>query len=205
MSITAQVVEHPPGTVEGRPDVDDPLLLPQPVDEPGEAVLCARRCQAAGEGELPIRESLPEIVDELPAEDLRHGLDGEEEVLPCADPALAVVAERASRDHAVKVDVMEQSLVPGVKDARETEPPAEGVLRIAGELLERSGHCLEEKVEYGSLVAEREPVQLVRQREDGVVVRHGQEVSPARLEPARLGEGLALRAAPPPAGGGSPV
>jgi hypothetical protein len=69
-----------------------------------------------------------EAVKELAPEDLREGLDVEEEVLRSKDPPSEVFGEDAARDDAVKVDVVSKQLVPGMQDSREangaTEPIA---------------------------------------------------------------------------------
>ena len=82
---------------------------------------------------------------------------------------------------------------PGVQDRREAEVAAE-MARIAPEGGERLGDGPEEEGVEPPGVALSECVQGVRQREDHVEVGDGEQVGPAGVEPALLGEGLAFRA-----------
>jgi len=137
---------------------------------------------------------LAEIGEELPAEDLREGFDGEEEALPRRGPPLAVAGECAAGDEAVEVDMVEELLVPGVQDGREADLGGQAVLGVRGELVQGLGGPMEQDVVDRLLVGECQRVEGVREREDGVEVLDGQKLALACLQPPGLREGLALRA-----------
>src|SRR5208337_4861991 len=66
---------------------------------------------------------------------------------------------------------------------------------IAAKLQECFGGALEEQVENGTLIfllAKHERVEFVRQREDIVKVRHGQQFRLTFFEPLRFDQGLTL-------------
>jgi hypothetical protein len=93
----------------------------------------------------------------------------------------------------VQVRVVHQVLAPTVQDRQEADlrPKMGG---IGGDGAQRLRRSPEQDVVDHRLVLERDGGDLVRQREDHMEVRHGQQLGPAVLEPLCAGERLALGA-----------
>ena len=88
--------------------------------------------------------------------------------------------------------MLAEILPPGVKHGGDAELAAE-VARIPREGLECVDGALEEQAVDEARTVLSERVERVGQREDNVEVRDGQELRAAGLDPARLGQRLALR------------
>jgi len=138
-------------------------------------------------------EGLLEGVQILGPEDLREGAHREEEVRVGGDPSRALWGEGAAGDEAMKVDVLAEVLAPGVQDGGDAEIASQ-VLGIAREGLKRFGRRLEEEMVDQARLVLGEMVESMGEREDDVEVGDGQQLSASVLDPALLGEGLALGA-----------
>ncbi len=90
------------------------------------------------------------------------------------------------------MEVLREGLPPRVKDRRDPDRAAE-VPRIAPEGKEGTGGRAETDRVEDARIALRERVEVVRQREDDVEVRNGQEVGRARREPPLCRQRLTLR------------
>ena len=82
-----------------------------------------------------------------------------------------------------------------MQDAEEPDLSAE-MFGIPGDLEQSLGAGAKQKAVDLALILQRQRSQFMRQREDDMDVRHGQEVPAARLEPAVAGVCLALRTMP---------
>ena len=91
--------------------------------------------------------------------------------------------------------VLLEFLIPGVKDAEESDLRAE-VLGIAGSFEQRRGTAAEEQVIEQALVLEDESGELVGQGEDDMEVRHGQQLRRTRGQPPGTRVALAPGAVP---------
>ena len=92
-----------------------------------------------------------------------------------------------------------QVLSPGVQHAEEADVGAE-MLRVGGDLQQGFGAGAEQQVVDGLLVLQRQPRQLVRQREDDMKVVDRQQFLAASGQPLVASVGLALWAVPVAAG-----
>jgi hypothetical protein len=132
------------------------------------------------------------------SEDLGEGAHGEQEQGPPPslrerDPAPTIDTQPATGDHAVEMDVLGESLPPGVQDGGDAELGTE-VLGISGELLQGSSGGAEEQVIEPARVDADQGAQGVRQGEDDVEVRHRQEQRLLRHQPLGSLGALTLRA-----------
>ncbi len=93
---------------------------------------------------------------------------------------------------AVKVEVIEELLIPGMQDRDEAELTLHAPLWVSGEGLEGVADGGEQEVEQGVLVAEDQGVQLMGESEDDMEVADGDEFVGAVLKPEFLGESLTL-------------
>ncbi len=75
-----------------------------------------------------------------------------------------------------------EGLAPGVEDGGEAELSAE-VLRVASKGLDRLARREEEQIVEDPRSGEGQRAQLVRQREDDMEVRDGEQIGTARREP----------------------
>jgi hypothetical protein len=91
--------------------------------------------------------------------------------------------------------MMQQFLVPGMQNAEESDLSAE-VLGISGDFDERLGAAAEQQTIHHFLVLQGERRQFVRERENDVGVRRGQQFGTPRVEPAVALVVLALGAMP---------
>ena len=93
------------------------------------------------------------------------------------------------------MQVTAQVLRPGVQHQREGADAAQPA-RVGGELGERGGRALHQRVVDPARVHTGQRVELVRQREDQVAVRHVEQLGQPRRAPGIAGAALALRAVP---------
>ena len=172
--------------------VDDPGRGAKPREEGG----LRGRIGECGGGALTAQRVLYEAnrqgVEELPAEDLRERLDGEEEAAPGRDPA-SVGGECAAGDERVHMQVLGEGLAPGVQHEGGGDLAA-GPSRVAAELAQRGRCGGEQQFIDCARIALGERVELVRQGEDEVEVGHRQELGAPSGEPAFLRQRLALGA-----------
>ena len=84
--------------------------------------------------------------------------------------------------------MVQEILPPGVEHGQEPDRGAE-MLRVGGDLEQRGRARAEEQVVHDRLVLQREPREVVRQREDHMVIADRQEFVLTRGEPlvARVG------------------
>ena len=140
-----------------------------------------------------------ELLQEQPPEQPREHAHGEEEAGPAGYPALAVQRDAAARHDDVDVRMMRERRAPGVQHGGEADPGAE-VLRVGGDGDERLGRGLEQDIVDHGLVLVGDVADRRRQREDHVVVRHGQQLGLAVGQPFLRRRALALGAMPVAAG-----
>ena len=143
----------------------------------------------------PVRRVLRSWSAELVAEDTAECLDGQEEAARGIDPSGAIEGEAAGGNDVVDMGMMLQVLSPGMEHAEEPDVGSQ-VLGIASQFEQRSGAGAEEQIVEQPLVLEDQSGELVRQGEDDVEVRHGQQLSRTRGQPFGAHVALALRAVP---------
>ena len=115
------------------------------------------------------------------------------------NPALVVRRKSAGGNHAVHMRMQQQVLTPGVQDAQEADLGSQ-VLRV-GRDFEQCRRRWSETAGHRALrVALAKRIQLMRQREDHMEVRHAEHFLFAGGEPALARLRLALRAVPVAAG-----
>ena len=112
-------------------------------------------------------------------------------------PPRAIGRQAADRHHAVHVRMVQHLLAPRVEHTQQADRRTE-MLRIGGDLEQRGGAGAEEQIVDDALVLQREPRELVRQREDDMVVPDGQELLLPCGQPPVAGVGQALRTVPIP-------
>jgi len=98
----------------------------------------------------------------------------------------------------VYVGMMVKVLSPGVEHAKKPDVRTQ-MFRVAGEFEQRRCTSSEQQIVKQSLVLQGESGEFVRQREDDVKVRDGQQFSPALGKPAGAGVPLTSGAVPVPA------
>ncbi len=106
-----------------------------------------------------------------------------------------VGSEAARGGHAVDMGMKLEALIPGMEHAEEADLRAQ-VARIASDLQQGGGTCLEQQVVDHALVLKRESSEFTGQGEDQVHVASGQQFPLACLEPAHASVGLAARTMP---------
>jgi hypothetical protein len=94
------------------------------------------------EGDFMLRMQLFESIHELAPEHSAKNVHRQKKVLLRVDPPRMVRSQAASGNNAVNVWMMLEFLVPGVKDAKESDLRAEA-LRILGDLKQRLGAGME--------------------------------------------------------------
>ena len=130
--------------------------------------------------------------EEQPPEKAREHVDGQEEVRPAGEPALAL-HERAAGNETVDMGMMGERLSPGMEDGEEADL-ATKVPWIRGNGLQRRGHRIEQDRIDDGFVVEGDLCRLRRHREHEVEVRHRQQIGLAICQPLITRCGLALRA-----------
>jgi hypothetical protein len=191
MGRAADIVQDVLRTCKGWLGVDDPLSGIQLG-----AKWCEARRDAPGwrllrEGHGAGGPESGQCLAELPAKDRAQGPHRKEEAGVGLDPALPVGGERASRDHAVDMEMRPQGLVPRVQDPGTPDLPAEVALP---KLPERLARGLAQQRQQGPLVGQDEGVDVVWHGKNQVEIGHRQSLGFAVLNPLDLGKGLTLGA-----------
>lgn len=150
--------------IEGLLDVGAPVLLVKPVLKGLPSGGCPQDIQGGGEKEAALAEKGVQAGKEFPLELIPEDMYGDEKVFP-TDPELPAGSQPAARDNAVDMDMVAQSLVPGVQDLDDAGGGAEGP-GVLGELQESLGATLVEKAVQKGLVGVKEWVQLMGQGKD---------------------------------------
>jgi len=138
-------------------------------------------------------EKFTEFLAELAAEDLAECFDGQEESARRVYPSGTIESQTSRGNDVVYMGMMLEVLSPGVEHAEESNIGTE-MLGIASEFEQRSGAGAEEQIVEQPLVLEDESGELVRQGEDDVEVRHGQQLTRTRSQPLGARVALALGA-----------
>ena len=110
------------GSAEGRLGVDDKRALAQGAHPLGEGAGVCQRGQIGEEAEFAAAEGGGEAIKEEPAERLRQGANGQQEVRLAADPAPAVEGDAAARNEAVDMRVMGERLSPSMQHRDQADP-----------------------------------------------------------------------------------
>src|SRR3954447_12806739 len=100
-------------------------------------------------------EQALQFRDEFTPEHLAEHADWKEEVSWRMYPARTVRADTAGRNNAVNMRMMLQVLSPRMQDAQKADPSSQ-ILRIGGDLEQRSGACTEKKIVERLLVLQHE-------------------------------------------------
>jgi hypothetical protein len=180
VGVAGEVIEDVARPAERLLGVHDPIVLAEIVRE------------GRGESRI-IARGVAKGVEQFAPKDAGERTNGEEVAARAADPASSGGIETPGGHDAVQVDVERKILAPRVQDRDDAGLGSE-VMRVASELAQRVGRGAEQRGVDESGTPECQRVQPVRQGEDDVDVVHGEELRGLGLEPALLGEGLALRA-----------
>jgi hypothetical protein len=128
--------------------------------------------------ELVLLEELLESGGELAAEDTAECTDGQKESVGRSDPSGTIGSKAASGNDVMYVGMMLKVLAPGMEHAEKPDLCSQ-MLWIAGKFEQRRRAGSEEQIVKQSLVLQDESRKLVRQGEDDVKVRDGQQLRPA--------------------------
>ena len=189
MGISAEVCENGAGSGKGALTIDDPAFVEQFADEGGKGRRLGQSSDGAVELEAVMVEQAPESIAELGAKDLGQSANGEEESFLAGNPLAA--SQGAAGHDAVEMVVVEEILPPGMEDGGHANLATQVTV---GELSKGLGGGGEEKLVERQSVLAYQRVELVRQGEDDVEVRNGQQPSLLLLEPLDGGSALTGRA-----------
>lgn len=177
MGVASEVFEHLLWSCEGLFGIDDPLGL-------GESRANRRPVFGGfGQEELVLLQEAGDGAKITGAESFGQGGFPEEPVAFRRDPGVGVALPGAAGYGAVEVEVFAEFLGPGVQDGDEAELSFESPLRIEAKLLERGVALPEEEVDQLFAVMSDERVEVVREGEYDVKVRHGENFLHALGEP----------------------
>jgi hypothetical protein len=138
-----------------------------------------------------------ESGDELAAKDARQRAHRKQETLLRRDPFTAC-RQRPAGYQRMQMDMSAEILLPRVQHQRERRHAAQ-MSRVGGELGKRCRYRREQRLVERPWCGGNQAIEVVRQREHQVKVRHGQHFTPPCGDPGFLRPGLALRAVPVPA------
>src|SRR5438477_10417460 len=122
--------------------------------------------------ELLIGIELLQTRTELAAEDQGEGRDGKEKMRWRIRPARTVGRESAAGDDAVQMIMVQQGLAPGVQDGGDAQANTPAVLP---KLQQGLAGCHKQQCIELALVLLNQRIELVRQREDQMEIRHRQQ------------------------------
>jgi len=145
--------------------------------------------------ELVLLEELLKSGCELAAEDAAECTDGQEESVGRSDPSGTIGSEATRRNNVMYVGMMLKVLAPGMEHAKKPDVCSQ-MLRVTSKFEQCRRTGLEQQIVKQPLVLKGQSGEFVRQREDDVKVRDGQQLRPALGEPAGAGVPLAPGAVP---------
>src|ERR1017187_10252519 len=119
---------------------------------------------------------------ELAAEDAAQCVNRQEKAARGIDPSGAIESQATGGNDVVNMGMMFEVLSPGMEHAEESDVGSE-VFPIASQFEHRRGAGAIEQVVEQSLVLQCNSGQIMRQREDDVEIRNGQQFSRARRQP----------------------
>jgi hypothetical protein len=185
VGVTAEILEESLRAAEG----------PLHVDVPGGLVESAERApcrDGIGRRQLAAGEALLERGEHLAPKERAEDFHGKEMSLAGRTPPPMVGRETAGRDDAVDVGMELELPGPRVEHGRDAELGPES-LRIASEGEEGLGGRPHQQGKHLAAVREGERSQSGREREDDVEVVDVDDAPHPLVDPAGLGEALALR------------
>ena len=97
-----------------------------------------KRGECSVKAEFMFGMELPEPIDELAPKHFTEHPDRQEELWLRSDPSRVIGSKTAGGYHTVHMRMMLELLIPGVKDAEESDFRAK-LLRVAGDLKQRLG------------------------------------------------------------------
>src|ERR1035437_5515366 len=195
MGVAGQIVENMFGAAEGWLGVDDPVLLAEFRKEVAESATQAKLLQRAMELEHVVFEQFAKPRSELAAETAAKCLDRQEETARGIYPPGTVESQAACGNDVVDVGMMLEVLSPGMEHAEESDVGSQ-VLGLASQFEHRRSTGSVEQMVKQPLVLEGKRGKFMRQREDDVEIRHGQQFCRARRQPFCARVPLALGAVP---------
>lgn len=147
------------------------------------------------EPELVLPKELLESSGELAAEDAAQRADRQEETSGRRDPSGAIGRETAGRNNIMYVWMMLKVLSPSVEHAKKPDVCSQ-MLRVVGKFEECRCTGSEQQIVKYPFVLQDQSGEIVRQCEDDMKVRDGQQLSPALGKPAGAGVPLTSGAVP---------
>jgi len=136
-----------------------------------------------------------QLLAELAAEDFAERSDRQKEAWRGIDPSGTVESQAAGGNDVVDMGMMLEVLPPCMEHAEESDVGSQ-VPGIASQLEHRGSAGAVEQIVKQLLVLQDKSGKFMRQREDDVEVRNGQQFSRARGQPLGTRVPLALRAVP---------
>src|SRR5208283_2101344 len=191
VSISPEVVQDLFRSGKWRLGIDHPFLRTQRPDQPCEPFGSTENLSLAGIYE-PVRTScLFEQSDKFPSEYLRESFHGEE-IWFCAAfgyPGLAILSKDSTWHHTVDMEMIQEDLAPGMQNCEKSQSAAQ---IVAAERQECLAHSRKQHIQHDRLVGKYERIKIMWQGKDRVKVLRRQELSQSCLQPACLGQCLAL-------------
>lgn len=188
LDVAREVLGDAVGAVVGWLDLDVPVLGVQALDERGASGLVHGRRQRKRAGAQQVRQG----GEDLAAEQGLQRAQRKQEALTKRLPA-AVGIHAAGADEGVHVRVIRKVASPGVQRQQQARDDA-AVAGRAEHLQQALAYSAHEQVDHRATVEAPEVDEFVRQREDDVEVRAGQQPLQLCVDPLAARSGGASRA-----------
>src|ERR1039457_767055 len=128
--ISAEILQNPLGSIEGRLAVDNPFLMIELLSETLEDMRFFQMTDTAWEDEIPRIEGFFEIGKELSPKQFGHNPDRDEEPFTARHPTISLQRQPSTGNNTVDMGMVHKVLSPGMQHTQETDPCAE-MFRIA--------------------------------------------------------------------------
>ncbi len=138
MGVLAQIAKRMLRAAKRTFGVNHPFGAEQRTKPGGERFRIRKRGECSVETKFVFGMQFPQAIHELAPEDFTENSDRQEESFLGVNPARMVRRQTAGGNNTVNVRMVLEFLVPGVKDAEESDLRAEA-LGIAGDLEQRLG------------------------------------------------------------------
>ena len=195
MGVGAEIAQGVLGSAEGTLGIDDPVVTEEGSEPGAEGAWIVQMGEAAVKLEIASLKGRLQPGGELATEDAAEDPDGQKEAAGGGDPSVVVRSQAAGGQDAVDMRVEQQSLIPRVQDAEESDLGSE-VPGIACDFQQCLCAGVKQQVEDNLLVLQGQRGDFAWQGEDGMHVARRQQFGFPRLKPAQAGVALTAWAMP---------
>jgi len=188
VGIAAQIVEHLRRSGKRSFGIDNPLFVSKCCHQPGKGLTVRHGGDLAVKAQSAFLIQLLQMVEVRFAELLGQGFSPEQIPLSGRHPAGSVESPNPGRNQAVQMKMIDQGLGPDMQHADNAQLPLKTPAGVGGKSLKGLVDAAEQVVQQLPWITVDDQVEIMGQGEDQMKIAGGQQLAPAGIEPAFLGQ-----------------